>query len=572
MSRPSVRIRRLALVVPAALAGGLLFFGWFHMNVDKSSDVTTAINALSSRIWSLVAVGDLNSAFAREMLASSRANRDAILDMYRWIDAVREKSHTISDDAHSSVSELEQTESAYYAAGETMERFVAMMETMDRRFTDVQTAFRQIDTVAEEIRTTVEAIENVSSLTDLLALNAAIEAARAGQYGKGFKVVADEVKKLAEQSRSLTAQITDLLTTLKERVDTSSAELGQFEKSKAEMGERVGTAKTTLESANSSLTSIDQRMQHVTDSVHAQTAELDRIQSRLQELRNDSERTHASAHHIEGNLTYQDSVMEQLTRDDANLRGALQRAAVAETSILYAGHDIAYPPWCFVRDGRSQGISIDILNRLESGLERRVAYQPRQFSHVLEAFLAGRIQVILNVGWPNPELARHDLIVTDAYARFEPVIFTAGAGGERSQSPTERAHQTSSNDLLPPESFAGTTLAYQGGSYTQSAMDSHGGASMKEVNNDLQGMASVIWGYADGVVTDRFVGEHISRTYFGGEIRPATQPCMEIDVVMALHASETTLRDRINELLRAPDTRREVERIIATYRRGGTRD
>ncbi|MFW5694460.1 MAG: methyl-accepting chemotaxis protein [Alkalispirochaeta sp.] len=537
-----------------------------------SKDVSTAINVLSSRIWDLVAVGHLNAAFAREMLASSRTNRDAILDIYRWIDAVREKSHTISDDTHSSVSELERTEAAYIAAGETMERFVVMMDTMDRRFTDVQTAFRQIDAVAEEIGATVAAIENVSSLTDLLALNAAIEAARAGQYGKGFKVVADEVKKLAEQSRSLTGQITDLLTNLKERVDTSSTELGEFEKSKEEMGERVGAATRTLESANASLSSIDHRMQHVTESVQTQTTELDRIQSRLEDLRNDSERTHASAHHIEGNLSYQDTVMDRLTRDDAGLRATVQRSVSTDTSIVYTGHDIAYPPWCSVRDGRSQGISIDILNRLEPGISRRVAYHPGQFADVLDAFLAGRIQILLNVGWPNPELARHDLIVTDAYAQFEPVVFTAtrdggGRNGDRPGTPQDQR-----SNLLAAASFAGTTLAYQGGSYTQSAMDSHGGATMKAVDNDIQGMAAVIWGHVDGVVTDRFVGEYLSRTYFGDEIRPVTEPCMSVDVVMALPTSETVLRDTINEQLRSPDTRREIDRIITTYRTGGSYD
>lgn len=523
-----------------------------------SDDLTIATNVLSSRIWDLAAVGDLNSAFAREMLASSVRNRDAVLDIYRWIDAIREKSHTISEDASSSVHELEQTETAYRAAGETMERFVAMMDTMDQRFADVQSAFRQIDTVAEEIRATVEAIENVSSLTDLLALNAAIEAARAGQYGKGFKVVADEVKKLAEQSRALTSQIADLLTNLKERVDTSSSELRQFEKSKTEVNDRVGTAKGTLESANTSLASIDQRLQHVTESVQTQTTELDHIQDRLQELRNDSERTHASAHHIEGNLAYQDTVMKRLTSDDATLHSVLRERNIGDQSVLYAGHDIAYPPWCFVREGKSQGISIDILTRLESGLQRTVAYQPRQFADVLEEFLAGRIQVILNVGWPNPELERHDLIVTDPYARFQPVVFTAGhTDGDGAEAP------------VAPGNYAGTTLAYQNGSYAQSAMDSHGGATMSAMDNDIQGMAALVWGHVDGVVTERLVGEHLSRTHFNGEIRPATTPCMEIDVVMALPAAEIELRDRINELLRAPNTRREIDQVMSAYRQGG---
>ncbi|MBP2635791.1 MAG: yfmS 5 [Firmicutes bacterium] len=87
------------------------------------------------------------------------------------------------------------------------------------------------DTANKEVAGTdsvVGFIQNVASQTNLLGLNAAIEAARVGEMGRGFGVVAEEVRKLASNSASSATQITTILNTIKKSIEKISLEIGQM--------------------------------------------------------------------------------------------------------------------------------------------------------------------------------------------------------------------------------------------------------------------------------------------------------------------------------------------------------
>ncbi len=254
-------------------------------------------------------------------------------------------------------------------------------------------------------------------------------------------------------------------------------------------------------------------------------------------------------------VTYEqlDSFVEALSSTLMEKLGADLTATVetAIPSVLVVAHDDSLPPWVFLHEESSMGISVEVFQELARQMNTIIKFLGATWTNIFPLLINKQIDLILNAGWPNAYFDDFPVIASNPYARFEYHLFMK-------RDPSESMVNFSLDDI------EGKKIGVLRASLVASLLKKTG-AEVFEYDNDTLNFLDHFWNKTDFVAAEKMVGLSLNQTFFQGCFQIVSEPINVHEVVCLAHKDNALLIKKINTEIDSLKKSQAIEPIYHKY-------
>ncbi len=277
-------------------------------------NIRDLVKTLKQAIINISEMTDRLSATVHQLATGSQEQSSQIFDVAGAIEEMTNTIHSTSQSANLAANNSKKAGDLALKGGNIITQTVEGMNKIANVVAKAETTIKALGNSSQQIGEIIQVINDIADQTNLLALNAAIEAARAGEQGRGFAVVADEVRKLAERTTKATKEIASMIKTIQK--DTEFAV-----ESITEGAKEVVNGKEKADEAGKSLVEIIEATKDVSDNInivatssHEQSATSDAISQNIDTINSVINQSSEGIHQVANALEQLNTLTEDLVK------------------------------------------------------------------------------------------------------------------------------------------------------------------------------------------------------------------------------------------------------------------